>query len=513
MPWLRHSAILVLLAAPLLGQFNLDQLARRTLKEFNVPGIAVGVIQDGRVLVAKGYGVRQIGQNAPVTEHSLFQIASNTKAFTAAALAMLVDEKKIAWDERVIDALPSFQMSDAYVSREMRIRDLLCHRSGLALGAGDLMVFPDSTLSAPVFMQHLRHVPLATSFRSTYAYDNVLYTVAGQVIEKVSGVPWQDFIQRRIFDALGMSESRPRPEDVRPADEVAAPHAPDGTKLEVVSPAHLGSGAPAGAVNSSVIDMLKWVDTQLRQGEYPGGRLFSAAQSKEMWSPQIFIPVPEHAPLHPIFNAYGLGWFLTEYHGERVVFHTGGLAGMVTRVTLLPEKKLGVIVFTNQEAGGAFNALTLSLLDQYLGLPQKDWVATYGNFGRQRGSDARSTVAKAFAQRNADSKPSLPLTKYAGRYRDAWYGDVLITQQGDQLGMELTHSPKLVGKLEHFEYDTFVVRWNERTLNADAYLSFALHPDGSVREVRMAAVSPDTDFSFDFHDLELKPVPAGVPPY
>jgi CubicO group peptidase (beta-lactamase class C family) len=515
---LRLLALPFALAIASNAQNNLDNLGARTLKEFNVPGIAVGVIEDGRVLVEKGYGVRKIGESAPVTEHSLFQIASNTKAFTAASLAILADQKKISWDDRVIDVLPSFQMSDAYVSREMRIRDLLCHRSGLSLGAGDLMVFPDSTLSAPVFLQHLRYVPLSTSFRSRYAYDNVLYTVAGQVIEKVSGLSWQDFIQQKIFDPLGMTESRPRAEELKPTDEIAFPHARNGSKLEVLAPDRLGSGAPAGAINSSVHDILKWVNTQLNQGAYAGGRLFSAEQSKEMWTPHIFVPIsdkypPELASQKPNFQAYGLGWFLTEYHGERIIFHTGGLGGMVTRVTLVPSKKLGIVVFTNQEAGAAFNAITYSLLDQYLGNPPHDWVAAYSTVTKRHEAEGHEAVEKAVAKRNANSKPSLPLEKFAGRYRDAWYGDILITHNNGQLAIQFTHSPHLTGTLEHFQYDTFIARWRDRSMDADAYVTFALNPDGSIREVKMQPVSPLTDFSFDFQDLDLKPVASDAKPW
>ena len=518
MKLLRVAALISLLAIALDAQSNLDEIAARTLKEFNVPGVAVGVIQDGHVLVAKGYGVRKIGESAPVTEHSLFQIASNSKAFTSASLAILVDQKKISWDDRVIDVLPSFQMSDPYVSREMRIRDLLCHRSGLSLGAGDLMLWPDASLSTAEFMRHLRFVPLATSFRSHYAYDNVLYTVAGQIIEKVSGMSWQDFIQQKVFDPLGMTESRPRAEELKPADETAMPHALNGEKLEVLALDHLGPGAPAGAILSSIHDMLSWANVQLHEGEYAGGRLFSAEQSKQMWTPHIFMPVPDKYPpqlasQRPNFQAYGLGWVLTEYQGERIVFHTGGLGGMVTRVTLVPDKKLAILVFTNQEQGGAFNAITYSLLDQYLGHPTKDWVAAYGAVSKRHQSEGNDTVAKAEAARNKSSQPSLPLDKYAGRYRDAWYGDVLVNNNGGKLGMQFSHSPRLTGALEHFQYDTFIVHWNDRTMNADAYVTFDLNPDASIHEVKMKPVSPLTDFSFDFQDLDLKPVTSSAKPW
>jgi CubicO group peptidase (beta-lactamase class C family) len=502
----------------LAAQTNLDDVAERTLKVFHVPGLAIGIIEDGHVLVSKGFGVRRIGESAPVTDRTLFQIASNSKAFTSAALAILVDEKKISWDERVIDVLPAFQMSDPYVSREMRIRDLLCHRSGLALGAGDLMLFPDATLSMSQFMEHLRYVPLAASFRSRYAYDNVLYAVAGQVIEKAGGMPWSSFIQRRIFDRLGMAGSRAQASEIRPDDDFASAHAMNNDKLEVTPPANLGPAAPAGAINSSVGDLLKWVNVQLKQGEYTGGRLFSAKQSEEMWTPQIFIPPPEKFPaelmsLKPNFQAYGLGWVVYDYRGQRIVYHTGGLAGMVTRITLVPAKKLGIVVLTNQEEGGAFQAITQTILDHYLGAPPEDWVSAFSAVTRRHDAEASDAVAKATAGRNAQSKPSLALEKYAGRYRDVWYGDIVITRKGDGLSMQFTHSPKLSGRLEHFQYDTFIARWKDRSMNADAYVTFALNPDGSIRDAKMAAVSPATDFSFDFHDLDLKPVASESPAY
>ncbi len=406
----KHLALWVWCAAAW-AQSNIDDVVHRTLKEFDVPGIAVGVIQDGKVMLAKGYGVRKLGDPAPVTEKTLFGIASNTKAFTSAALAILVEEKKLEWDQRVVDVLPWFQMSDPYVSREMRIRDLLVHRSGLALGAGDLMFFPNSNLSAREIMDRLRYVPLSTSFRSRYAYDNILYVVAGAVIEQKSGIPWNQFIRERIFQPLGMTHSRTSINDVTAAEEMASAHAPTEGKLQVIEPMRLDQAAPAGAIQSPVEDMLKWVNAQLNEGQYPGGRLFSAAQSREMWTPHIFIPISanvpkELAPVKPNFQAYALGWVVSDYRGHRIVSHTGGLSGMVTRVTLVPEKKLGVVVFTNQEQGSAFQAVTMTLLDQYLGLPPNDWLAGYAAVRKKQVADAKAGVAKAASQRNVESKPS-----------------------------------------------------------------------------------------------------------
>lgn len=493
------------------GQDSIGSVVEQARKTFHVPGIAVAVVKDGQVVFAKGFGVRKLGEPAPVTADTLFGIASNTKAFTSASLAILVDEGKVHWDDRVIDYLPWFQMSDPYVSREMRVKDLLVHRSGLALGAGDLMFFPASDLSADEIVKRLRYVPLATSFRSAYAYDNVLYLVAGRVIEAASGKPWAAFIKDRILSPLGMSGTKTSVQDIKPGDDAASPHAFVDGALAPIRPDVLDNNAPAGAIQSSVADMSKWIVTQLQQGGMPGGkRLFSAERSKEMWSEVT--PMPASAPAPPLaalktnFAAYGLGWVLNDYRGYKMVWHTGGLSGMVSRVTMIPDLNLGVIVLTNQESGGAFSSVTMAILDQYMKAPATDWVAALDESARQREKRAAETMQKAGAGRNAASKPSLKLAGYAGRYRDPWYGDVTIREEGGKLVMRFTHSPDLTGELEHWQYDTFIARWKNRAMDADAYVTFSLKPDGSVDQIKMAAVSPLTDFSYDFHHLALKPV-------
>ncbi len=515
---IRTVFYVALTAGLLRAQPNLDDVVQRTLKEFAVPGISVGIVKDGKVVTARGFGIRKLGANAPVTEKTLFGIASNTKAFTSAALAMLVDEKKIDWDQRVVDILPSFQMSDPYVSREMRVRDLLVHRSGLALGAGDLMLFPDGDLKASDLFHRLRYVPLSTSLRSKYAYDNILYVVAGAVIEQVSGKPWGEFVRTRIFEPLGMTRTHAHFSEIPEGDDLAFPHAPENGKVRVVDHTLLDADAPAGAIQSSVEDMLKWVSAQLKEGEYPSGRLFSARQSREMWTPHIFIPIPaggpkELAALKPNFQAYALGWVTSDYRGHKIVHHTGGLNGMVTRVTLVPDMQLGVVVLTNQQEGGAFQSVTMTILDHYLNAPSTDWVAAYGAVRKRQLGEAQKTVAKAASERVTGTKPSLPLARYAGRYRDPWYGDVVVEEKNGGLWMRFTHSAALAGPLEHFQYDTFIAKWTDRSLDADAYVTFSLNADGSIERVKMKAVSPLTDFSYDFHDLALTPAPKDAPAY
>jgi len=278
----------------------------------------------------------------------------------------------------------------------------------------------------------------------------------------------------------------------------------------------LDNNAPAGGLVSSVADLAKWVTTLLARGQSGDGkRLLSEAQVKELWTPLILIHPPN--PPAPIaearsnFVTYAMGENVRDYRGRLMVTHTGGLQGMVTQVSMLPDLRLGVIVLTNQEVGAAFSSVSNTIFDHYLGVPTKDWVAGYAQAKRERETDAAKTISDAAAKRNAQSKPSLPLASYAGRYRDPWYGDVLIEAKDRGLVMRFTHSPALAGTLEHWQFDTFIARWTDRSLLADAYVTFTLDPDGAITGVKMKAVSPLTDFSFDFHDLALSPAPVGSP--
>lgn len=492
------------------GPPDLDAYAAQVLKEFEVPGLAIAIVKDGKVVLAKGYGVRKLGEPQPVDENTLFGIASNTKAFTSALLAMLVDEGKISWDDPVVKHLPGFQLYDSYVTREMTIRDLLTHRSGLGLGAGDLLWWPPTDYSRDELVRRLRFIKPASSFRSRYAYDNVLYMVAGQIITAVTGKSWDDFLEERIFAPLGMKTSNTNVMDFSSSVDVATPHARFEGKVHTISPQPLNNVAPCGAINSSVSEMARWLIAQLNRGAISGGRrLFSERQSREMWSAQTILPLNDPPPhlsaLRANFAAYGLGWGLTEYRGFKTVSHTGGLLGYVSRVTLVPDLNLGVVVLTNQQSGGAFQSLTYRVLDHYMNAPATDWTAAFKK--SEANSEAlAATVAKGqAAKRVTDSKPSLPLAKYAGRYTDAWYGDIVISLENDKLLLQFAHTPLLTGYLEHWQYDTFIARWRDRSLEADAFVSFALKPDGSIEQIKMVAASPLTDFSFDFHDLLFTP--------
>ena len=491
---------------------GLDDYVARAMTTFRVPGIAVAVVKDGKVVLAKGYGVRKLGDSAKVDEHTLFGIGSNTKAFTTAALAILMDEGKLQWDDRVVDRLPGFQMYDPYVTHEMTIRDLLTHRSGMGLGEGDLLAFPPSDYTSAQIVQKLRYMKPASSFRSKYAYDNLLYMVAGEIIPAVTGKPWNETIRERIFKPLGMADSNTSIHEARPDGDVAAPHSLVEGDLRPIPAFPIDNLAPAGAINSSASDMAKWVMVQLDGGAINGtnSRLFAQARNREMWSPQTILPVGQPqgalAPLRSNFAAYGLGWMLREYRGFKTAEHTGGLPGYVSQVFLIPEKRLGVVVLTNQEAGGMFSAVTYRILDRYLGIEDYDWMKAFADQAEARKKAGAEAEKKLVAARPADSKPSLPVESYAGTYADAWYGDISIAWEQSRLVMRFSHTPGLTGDLEHWQYDTFKVRWRDRSLAADAFVTFALSAEGAIREATMKPVSPLTDFSYDFQDLTLVPV-------
>ncbi|MEQ4573728.1 MAG: serine hydrolase [Gammaproteobacteria bacterium] len=495
------------------GLQDFDAQVERVRRTFDVPGIAVAIVEDGQVVLERGYGVREAGKPGAVEATTPFAIASNTKAFTAASLSILADEGKLKLDDRVIDHLPWFRMSDPYVTGEMRIRDLLAHRSGLSLGAGDLLFWPTTGYSTDEVVKRLAKVPLKGGFRDRYAYDNILYAVAQKVIEQVSGMSYADFLQKRIFDPVGMGGTRFNADHLRPGDAPAVGHAKyDFRELRTVAPLTWSNNSGAGGIYSSVHDMAKWMNVQLAGGKLPDGTpLFSAQRQREMWSviTPIAIPepsVPELAPARPNFAGYGEGWNLSDYRGHKLVWHTGGWPGMVSRLTLVPERKLGVIVLTNQEVGAAFNAVTMQVLDAYLDAPKTDWTDAYAKAVAKSQEKADESWDRHVAARDAKSRPSLPLSGYAGTYRDPWYGDVVVRREGERLRLQFSKTAQLLGTLEHWQHDTFIVRWDDRSLNADAFVTFALTPDGKVREARMEAVSPLTDFSFDFQDLVLVPV-------
>lgn len=491
---------------------DLDAYVARVMDAFEVPGIALAIVSRDEVVLTQGYGVRTVGEPEPVDDRTLFGIASNSKAFTSTALGLLVEDGVLEWDAPVIRYLPWSQMWDPFVTRELTVRDLLVHRSGLGLGAGDLLWWPASSYTRGEIARRLRFIEPATSFRSAYAYDNVLNLVAGEVIEAVSGQPWEAFVSTRLLDRLGMTETRPRYPEPSRRDNLATPHARVEGVVRPVTPFDSDNVNPAGGIHSNAREMASWLRVQLAHGQLPdGARLFSDQTSTDLWSivtpRRIAKPAPELAETTSSFFGYALGFNVLDYRGRRLITHTGGLPGYVSRLAMLPDDGVGLVVLTNQESGAAFDSIMYRVLDHALGAPEKDWIAAFETVTDRRAARTAATEQQASAARDADSTPSLPLERYARTYRDAWYGDITIAMDGERLVMRFGHTASLVGDLEHWQHDTFVVRWRARETRADAFVTFALTPDGQIDQARMEPVSPATDFSYDFKDLLLRPVP------
>ena len=485
---------------------TIDATVARAMKAFQVPGMAVGIIKDGKLVYAKGYGVRELGKPAQVDADTLFQIGSNTKAFTTAALALLVDAGKIHWDDKVIDYLPQFRMQDPYVTREFTIRDLLTHRSGLGMGAGDLMFFPATDFSRDEIIHGLRYLKPVSGFRSKFDYDNLLYMVAGQIIPAVTGKSWEDFVTERILDPLQMQPCAASYTRISDRSDVASPHVLIKGELRAIPVLNMDAVGPAGTINCSINGMAKWLETQLAAGKTPTGQqLFTAERSEEMWSMNTVIPPsPLLATMYRThFNGYALGWGVQDVLGYKKVAHTGGVLGSVTWVAMIPELQLGVLVFTNQESGMAMEAVGDQILDAYLKAPRRDWVEIGTEYGAKRDAAAKSIEDAAAKIEGSSGSPSLTLAAYAGTYRDPWRGEATVRLDNDKLILKISRTDSLEGPLTPYSGNIFIVHWKDRTLNADAYVRFEQGYDAKVAEMTMRAVSPATDFSFDFQDLDF----------
>jgi CubicO group peptidase (beta-lactamase class C family) len=489
---------------------QIDSLANKAIKAFNVPGMSIALVKDGKVIYAKGYGIQSIITKKPVDENTLFGIASNSKAFTAAALGILVNEGKIQWDDKVIDYLPEFKMYDPYVTAEFTIRDLLTHRSGLGLYPGDLMHNPDSTdFTIKDIIHNLRYLKPAASFRSRYAYDNIFYLVAGELIARVSGMSWGDFIEKRIFAPLKMNDSRASYLRAHNSNNLIDAHSEVNGKLETIIRGTAETDAGAGGIYSSAADMGKWMLLQLNHGKYGPGlnqQLFSEAIHHDMWSPQVVIPVGRTGSYDTHFGAYGLGWFLIDAKGKLEVFHTGQDDGMISEIEMIPELNFGIVVLTNQEGGGAVRAVTDQVTDSYLGIKGNDRIKEYADRINQITKAADTVTAKVWQQVkfNQETGVKPDTAAYTGLYRDNWFGDVTIDVRNHQIWFKSKRSLQLKGQLFFYKGNTFVVKWNNPQLKATAFVLFTLNENGTAAGMTMKAVSAQNAAGFDFQDLNFQ---------
>ncbi len=489
-----------LLEAQTAGQidFNdLDKYVEKARKQWNIPGLAIAIVHDNKLVFSKGYGLRNIEKKDKVDPNTLFAIASNTKAFTSAALSILVAEGKISWDDKVIKYLPYFQLYDPFVSNEMRIRDLLCHRTGLKTFSGDLLWY-GSTYSRKEVIERAHFLQPAYSFRSHYGYSNIMFLAAGEIIPAVTGKSWDDFVKEYFFVPLGMQTSNTSITKFKEKTNLAIPHHVSLDKKTITIPyINWDNIAPAGSINSSVSELSNWMIMQLNDGKFEGKQILDPKQIWEMRTAHTPSPISKGAASlwsEKHFNAYGLGWDLFDYHGNKIVNHGGGADGMISKVVLIPEQKLGFVILTNS-INYLPSALMYEILDRYFGKESKDWSSTYYKFYERNHNQAKADKINIDKSRITDTKPSLDLSEYVGTYSGDLYGDATVSIKANELVVSLFATPMFVGDLSHWHFNTFRIKLRKIVNLPEGFVSFILNENAKVVEMKIDIPNPDFDFT------------------
>ncbi|MGQ9647483.1 MAG: serine hydrolase [Thermodesulfobacteriota bacterium] len=490
---------------------RLDGYIRTAMQGWKMPGLAIAIVKDKAIVLIKAYGVREVGKQTPVDEHTLFAIGSTTKAMTAAAVGMLVDEKKLYWDDPVTKYLPWFHLPDSWVTREVTIRDLLCHRVGTNAHLPAITSFDREEM-----LRRFKYVKPYLPFRYQYEYNNIMYTVAGQVVAAVSGMSWEEFVQARILKPLGMTETHPTIdtlwdaanvapcfccdlpgrtvgfEAARAGANVAMPHLLKEGEMKVIPWRKYSTIGPAGGeLASSINDMAKWLQLQVGKGVYKNQRLLSESTFEEMHTPQMIIPLTnkplflkDEPDVH--FLAYGFGWRLNDYRGKLMSWHTGGVYGFSTIVGLLPEMNVGVVVLTNVDGSGLAGALMMRIFDAYLAAPERDW-STQILMRKKSSEEKTQTREREIEQaRIKGTKPPLPLEAYAGTYFDNAYGTVQVREENGSLVLEFPGAA--MGDLKHWHYDLFRL-YLRAPDPLPMFVTFSLDQTGKVQEMRIEGVA------------------------
>lgn len=451
---------ILLLSAVVLAQNNVevfDKYVESARNEWQVPGMSIVVVQDGKVLLAKGYGVRELGKNEPVTGETLFGAMSTTKAMTTAALGMLVDEGKLNWDDKVITHLPGFRLGDPYLTNELRVRDLLTHSAGL--GNADFLWVFNPNMPASETLSRMQYANPAYSMRSSFIYQNVMYLVAGQIVEKVSGMPWERFVTERLFVPLGMKNTFPTLALSRAYQNRSSPHFEVKGKIEVISEQVGDAVAPAGAVWSTADDIAKWVSFMLGNTTVNGKELLKPATLNEILKPQVIVPAGQFYPTialtKPHWMTYGFGWFQHDYRGEMVNFHTGSLNGRTAIIGLMRDKKLGVYIFGNLDHAEVRHALMYKVFDLFaFNDNSRNWSTELKSLYDGRKAAMAKQIEAIKSRRVPDTHPSLPISSYAGKYSDPFYGSLEIVAENGKLKAILNKD--LSAELSHWQFDTFM---------------------------------------------------------
>jgi CubicO group peptidase (beta-lactamase class C family) len=468
------AAALPLLAATAQAQSGplrgMDAYAERAMRDWRVPGMAMAVVKDDSVVYQRGFGTRTAGRDEPVDTHTSFAMASTTKAFTATAVAMLVDEGKLRWDDPVSLHLPAYRVDAAPgLASQLTVRDLLSHRTGLP--AADVLWYA-SGYSSDEILRRMRFVRPAAAPRERFEYNNVGYLLAGMIVERAGGMPWAEFVRTRILSPLGMNETLTGSTGLDTRGNSATPHVQLRDTIRPIRYRDFDNIGPAGAMNSSVSDMARWIRLQLAGGRTPGGQaLVSEAGLRETWTPQILIPAAQANPATrragPSFTAYGMGWFVQDYRGRRVVMHTGSIDGMSALVALVPEERLGMVIYLNLDHAELRHALVYRVIDAYLGGPPRDWSAGMRQVFPPSAEQEREAEAWLGAAHAAGTRPSLPLEAYAGTFADPDSLAPPVTVSVREGRLVATMGAGATGELEHWHYDVFRVRWADLAMGED----------------------------------------------
>lgn len=482
---------------------EIDAYAQQVMKDWNQPGMAIAIVAGGKTVFAKGYGVRKIGANDKVDENTLFAIASNSKAFTTAALSILIDEGKIGgWDDKVSKYLPEFRLYAPYVTEDLTIRDLVSHRVGLDTFSGDLLWY-ETTYTNDEILRRVRYLKPVRGFRAGFGYQNLMFIAAGKIIEKVSGKSWGELVKERILNPLGMTRATTSVRDIK--DNAAFPHNESGGNgLRVLHRGNVDGAAAAAGLNASVADLSKWIRLQLNHGDFEGKRIFSEKNGWEMHQPAVVLPLSKAATeFYPTrhFNTYGLGWNIFDYQGRKIVAHGGGLDGMLSKTVLIPEENTGFVVLTNSEYP-VYNIMQYKILDLLTDAPKRDWNAEFLKREEASRKTEAENLKKLEASRVPNTKPSLPLKDYAGTYTGELYGDTVVSEENGKLVLRMLPSPNFTADLEHWHYDTFRIHWRPTVAYnfPPGFITFTIDKNGKTDELEID--QPNNDFWF--YELEFK---------
>lgn len=474
---------------------KLDKYIKSAVEMFSVPGLAVGIIKNGEVVFSKGYGLRSNGQDDTVDSETLFGIASLSKAFTSASVGMLVDDGKLNWDDRVIDHLPEFELYDPYITSEVKIYDLLSHRIGLATFDGDLLWY-GTNYSREEIIKRIKQMPIKNSFRDKYGYQNVMFIAAGELIKEVAGKTWEEFVEERIFIPLGMTNSTLTNSVFNENTNAATPH----LKGKVQNFISYDNSGPAASINSCVDDMLKWAQFWINEGMVDSTRLLSIESYNMITTP--FMPInagnrKEIGGTH--FAAAGLGWFLSDYAGRKILAHGGGLPGFLSRIAVVPEDSLGIVVFQN-DMQPVYRDITKKILDLFLTDKEIDYIGRSWERDKRRGEREKRRIEEKKASRVKDTKPSYELVNYEGVYRDKMYGNAEIKFKDGGLFLTLIPTKNLFNsKMSHWHFDTFKVKFADEFL-PEGFVTFNKNSKGEITDFIIDLPNPD----FHFYNLKFE---------